>query len=54
MSERRYVTVCDECLCASCWQGFFMCDKAYSAGTLDLDVEYLKARRLENPEWWER
>lgn len=53
MSDTRYVTVCSECLRATCWQGMFMCDKAYGAGTFDLDVEYLKVRALENPCYWE-
>ena len=26
------ITVCDQCLMASCWQGIFMCDKARDAG----------------------
>ena len=50
--KRKYVTICDECLKASCWQGIFMCDNAYTAGTMDLDVEYLKVRALEHPDWW--
>lgn len=25
----RLVTVCDHCLCASCWHGEFMCDDAH-------------------------
>lgn len=51
--ERTYVTVCDQCLRASCWLGYFMCDRAGSAGKIDLDVDYLRVRALENPCWWE-
>ena len=30
------VTVCDNCLMASCWQGIFMCDEAQGAGTVQM------------------
>jgi hypothetical protein len=52
VTDSRYVTVCSECLCASCWQGVFLCHKSGAAGTMDLDVRYLAARALESPEWW--
>ena len=30
--EEVYIIVCDQCLRSCCWQGEFMCDKAYSGG----------------------
>ena len=48
----RYVTVCSECLRASCWHGVFMCDKSTNAGTMDLDRRYLHARPFESSDWW--
>lgn len=53
MTDRRYVTVCDKCLRACCWQGEFMCDNAIGAGTFDLDIRYLQARALEHPSYWD-
>lgn len=29
----KEITVCAECLRASCWNGIFMCDKARQTGT---------------------
>jgi hypothetical protein len=49
----RYVTVCSECLRASCWQGLFMCEKSANAGTIDLDIRYLEKRALEHPSYWD-
>lgn len=51
MSNPTYVTVCDQCLRSSCWQGVFMCAKSTTAGTTDLDISYLKARKLEHTDW---
>lgn len=42
MDNRRLVTVCDECLCASCWHGEFMCQQATDAGTVELPVRTLQ------------
>jgi hypothetical protein len=49
-----YVTVCDACLRASCWQGTLFCDEYLTAGTRLIDVKVLRELALENPEWWER
>lgn len=32
------VTVCDKCFRACCWQGIFLCDEAYSAGTVNMTI----------------
>jgi len=49
----RKVTVCDNCLQASCWQGEFMCEEAKSAGTTEKTVKELKELNRENPHYWE-
>lgn len=53
MSEDVKVTVCSVCLCASCWQGLFMCDYASSAGTTEKTRAELEALDLEHPRFWE-
>lgn len=30
------ITVCSECLCSSCWQGIFMCDKSRTANIIKM------------------
>lgn len=56
------VTVCDKCLRAACWQGEFMCDDAYGAGTVERHVSTLVGpnatphtpvdNTIEHPDWW--
>ncbi len=47
------ITVCDKCHEASCWQGKFMCDDDYGAGTVDLQVsQLLKYRTKEHPDYY--
>lgn len=49
MSERDYVvTVCAECLTASCWHGEFMCERSRSAKTADRKASDLREARLEH------
>lgn len=49
------VTVCSECLCASCWQGIFYCDRHKEASTTQKTVGQLRALGpLESPEHWFR
>ncbi len=31
---KQKVTVCDKCFQATCWQGIFMCQQSYEAGTV--------------------
>lgn len=55
MSDRilsRKITVCANCLQASCWQGVFLCDRARGAGTTELTVLKLHQLAYENPEYW--
>jgi len=51
MSEKT-ITVCDNCLCASCWRGFLMCEGAKDAGTVEKTIEELKELNLEHPSYW--
>lgn len=48
----RKVTVCDKCLCASCWHGTFMCDDAKGAGTTERTVAQLGLLGLESAHYW--
>ncbi len=53
------ITVCDACLCASCWQGEFYCEEARSAGTVRKTITEMRALHeageiAESPDWWER
>lgn len=48
----QLITVCDACLCASCWQGLFMCDRSKTAGTVQKTRAELKKLGLENPCYW--
>lgn len=50
--DDRLVTVCSDCLCASCWQGIFYCSTAKSAGTVKKTVAELRARNFEDPHYW--
>lgn len=50
MKPTDLIQVCDQCLCASCWQGLFMCQKAQNAGTIHKTRAELLALHLENPE----
>ena len=43
------ITVCDRCLCATCWQGAFLCDEAYSAGIVKKPRAELVALGREHP-----
>lgn len=56
------ITVCDECLQASCWHGEFMCETSVSAGIVDRHASSLIGHRvsphiepgatLEHPDYW--
>lgn len=46
------ITVCDKCLTASCWQGFFMCDDSKFAGTVEKTIDELKELNLEHSSYW--
>lgn len=44
------VTVCAECLTASCWHGEFMCQKAKGAGLVTKRASELRALDREHPD----
>lgn len=50
--DERAVTVCDQCLRASCWQGQMMCERARGAGTVRKSIEQLQELGLEHQSWW--
>jgi hypothetical protein len=52
LPDNLLITVCDNCLQATCWQGKFYCDKYQTAGTIDLPVRRLRELRLEHPSYW--
>ncbi len=45
------VTVCSECLKASCWQGVFMCDEARGADTTTRTRKQLMDLGYENTDY---
>ncbi len=52
-SNDDLVTVCASCLCASCWQGMFMCSEAATADVVDKTVAELRELNLESSDYWE-
>ena len=52
VSEDRLVTVCSECLRASCWLGSFYCEKYRQAGTVQKSVRVLRELSREHEDYW--
>lgn len=48
------VTVCAECLTASCWHGESMCQKAKYAGLVTKRASELRAMNREHPDYFSR
>jgi len=48
----KTITVCDNCLQASCWHGIFMCDNSRYAGTIEKTIEELEILNLEHSDYW--
>jgi hypothetical protein len=46
------VTVCDQCLQASCWQGEFYCQEYKTAGTKQMTRKELAKLGRENSDYW--
>jgi hypothetical protein len=46
------ITVCAECLRASCWQGIFYCEDFKWANITRKTVEELNRLNLEHPDYW--
>lgn len=49
---KNKITICNNCLRASCWQGMACCDKYKTAGTVEKTVDELKILKRENPMYW--
>lgn len=54
LEDLALVTVCSECLRASCWQGKFYCDNYQTAGAVQKTIAELKELDLENPDYWKQ
>lgn len=54
MSDDYWVTVCDACNTASCWHGVFMCQRAKTAGVVQIKASDLRRMNLEHPENYSR
>lgn len=48
----RIIEVCDQCFCASCWHGLFMCDGAREAGTVFKTARELRALAVEHSDYF--
>jgi len=52
LAVKDTVTVCSDCLRASCWQYKFLCEGYQRAGTREMTVAELSALDLEHPSYW--
>ena len=50
--NKKMVEVCDKCLTACCWYGFFMCDDAKTAGTVFKSIDELRELKKEHECYW--
>jgi hypothetical protein len=50
--KEHLIEVCDKCLRASCWHGVFMCDEAYSAGTVSFTRRELRKLNREHSDYF--
>ena len=50
--DDQLITVCAECLCASCWQGMFLCQRSQNADITHKTVRELRQLNLEPPSYW--
>jgi hypothetical protein len=46
------ITVCDQCLTASCWHGVFMCQRSFAAGTIRVPRSDLARLNREHSDYW--
>lgn len=52
MSDNDQITVCAECLQASCWQGIFMCYESGNADIVKRTRKELVAMGIEHPSYF--
>jgi epoxyqueuosine reductase QueG len=50
--NKKQITVCDNCLTASCWQGILMCENHKTAGTIMMTIEELRKLNREHSVYW--
>jgi len=50
----RLVTVCSECLMATCWHGIFLCDRSRSANIVKKPIRDLRALNREHESYWSK
>jgi hypothetical protein len=50
--DDKKITVCNKCLRASCWHGFFHCEDYKTAGTIEKTIGELKKLNLEDSHYW--
>lgn len=51
MSQKK-ITVCSECLRASCWQGIFYCENYKNGGDMEVPINELEEWKLEDSSYW--
>lgn len=52
MAKTKRITVCAECLRASCWQGNYVCQKYMTADTVKKTIARLVKLNLEHECYW--
>jgi len=52
--RERLITVCDACLCASCWHMVFPCQDYQTAGTTKKTATELRKLKREHPSYYSR
>lgn len=52
LKDDDLVTVCAECLCASCWQAIFMCQRSQFADITTKSVRELRELAMEHECYW--
>lgn len=52
MKKDSKIEVCDNCLRASCYQGYFYCDDFRNAGTTFKTKTHLNTLKLEHSDYW--
>ncbi len=53
MPTERTVTVCAECLRASCWHGADSCEDSLTSDVVEKTLTELRALDLEHASYWE-
>jgi len=51
-NDEKLVTVCANCLKASCVSGWFQCEENFESGTKEMKIKDLKKLNLEHSRYW--